>query len=341
MRARVGPLSFFFLLLLVSCLSHAAARAQGPASGGGPRPEAAAIIAEVNGQPITRHDLEEALALDEDWLRLERQGRAGGGASLDVLRQRVRDRVLDRLIEDALLVQAARERGIELTPEDEKDIERDFVERARARWGSVEALEEALKERGVSIQRLRRDQRNAAIIRKLLQVEAQKVDLFVRPQEIREYYETHREEYREPGQVVFGHIDVKTAKRSREEARKIAEEILAEIRAGKDFADVARARSEGVHAEQGGEWKAESLRSLRKDIADALGRLAPGEVSEPVEVRDGYMILKLYRLEPESFKPFEAVQEEIAARLQRAKIDERIEELKSRLRAQASIRIKE
>jgi parvulin-like peptidyl-prolyl isomerase len=327
---------FLVVRALVLLLAASPALAQAPAPRG-----AAAIIAEVNGQPITRHDLEEALAVDEDWMRLERQGAGRGAAPLEFLREKVKERVLDQMIEDLLLVQAAKDRRMDLTPEEEKDVEQDFVKRAKERWGSVEALEEWLKERGTTIARFRREIRDRALVKKYLQAEAQKLDLFVRPQEIRDYYAAHREEYRDSGQVVFSHIDIMFSKHPKEEARKIAEEVLSEIRSGKDFAEVARARSEGVHAGQGGEWKAESLSSLRKDLAEALGKLKEGEISGVVEARDGFVILKLHKLKGESFRPFEEVEEEIAGRLRRQKIDDRLEELKAKLRTRASVRIAE
>src|SRR5207247_1911514 len=55
--------------------------------------DAVGIIAEVNGQPVTRHDLEEALALDDDWNMFIRSGMKGG----ETKKQKIKQACLDRI----------------------------------------------------------------------------------------------------------------------------------------------------------------------------------------------------------------------------------------------------
>lgn len=295
-----------------------------------------AIVAEVNGEPITHRDLEEELSLDREWMQVQRGGSAGKGS--EAVRKRIKERALEMLIDDILVRQAAKRKKIALSPEEEREFERRFTERIKEDWGNFEAFEEYLRDRGVPLERQKSQVRNHFIMQKLLDMQALSHDSFVRPADIRAYYAAHREEYRDPGQVVFSHIDIPFPRHPKEEARRTAEEVLKEIQAGKDFAEVARARSEGVHAETGGEWKVESFESLTKELAQALRPMKPGEVSGVLELSRSFTILKLQSVQEETFKSFEAVEEEIERKLEEQKRAERHQELLTRLRADATIK---
>jgi hypothetical protein len=85
----------------------------------------------------------------------------------------------------------------------------------------------------------------------------------------------------------------KTVKRSQAEARKLAEQILAEARAGADFSDLAARHSDdpGAKASRG------NLGKRKRDafvpaFADAAFRLKEGEVSDVVETEFGFHIIK-------------------------------------------------
>jgi parvulin-like peptidyl-prolyl isomerase len=307
--------------------------APGDGGGGG----AVAIAAEVNGEPITRRDLDEELTLDHDWVQMQRGGAGKGG---EALRRKIKERALDALIDDILITQAAKKKKVTLSPEEEKEFERRFEERIKEDWGSVEAFDEYLKDRGVPLARQKAQVRNHFIMQKLVDQETLRADGFVRPADIRAYYEAHREEYREPGQVVFAEIDFKLATHSPEEARASADEALRAIQAGSDFAEVARARSEGAHKESGGEFKVESVDALRdKEVADALKKLKPGEVSGALATARAITIVKLIAVREESYRRFEDVEEEIDRKLDDLKRTERHRELLQRLRAEATIKI--
>jgi parvulin-like peptidyl-prolyl isomerase len=296
---------------------------------------AAAIVAEVNGQPITRRDLEEELALDGEWLRLQRTGAKGGEA----LKKKLRERDLDLLIDDMLISQSAKKKKIVLTPEEEKEIDRRFEDRVKEDFGSMEAFAEYLQERGVSLDRQKSRFKNHFYLIKLMEADAFKTDTFVRPADIRDYYTAHREEYREPGQVVFAHIDFMRAGHSADEVRTTAEQALADLKAGKPFEELARERSEGPHREEGGVMKVDGLGSLQKELAEALRRLQPGEVSGVIETPRYLSIVRLDSAKQESYKAFEDVEPEIEQKLDEQRRMDRLSDLKTRLRQEATIKV--
>lgn len=309
------------VLVLVACCPSA--RAQG-----------AAIVVEVNGTPITRADLDEALAMDDEWRDILRKGSGLGEAAL---RRQIEQRVLDQLVDEILLVEAAKAARIALTPEEERDVQRDFEQRVRHDWGSVEALEQMLKAAGLSIERLRARHRNSLLVRKLVQGELVRA-LPVRPSDIRSYYERNREAYREPGRVEISQILVRRAGRSEEEARALVEAALQAVERGRPFAEVARGYPDSPNHESGGKYSVASLADLAKEIRTAIEGLEEGKASGIIETPRSFCIVRLDRLTPDRFRSFDDVQNEIFDKLERHAREERLEALRLKLRQSAFIK---
>jgi hypothetical protein len=117
---------------------------------------------------------------------------------------------------------------------------------------------------------------------------------------------------------------------TKEEARKRAEDLLARVKAGEDFAKLAKEFSDDTgSAEQGGD-----LGFFRKDVSfvpefkEAVFKLKPGEVSGIVETQYGYHIIKV---DEQRIAPFdEAMKAELKDRLVDQKIQDRINALKAK-----------
>jgi parvulin-like peptidyl-prolyl isomerase len=106
----------------------------------------------------------------------------------------------------------------------------------------------------------------------------------------------------QPSQVGARHIlvmhDDSAAKpenlhRTREEARKRAQEALLKIRGGADFAEMVKEYSdEPGSSERGGDLGVFERGTMVKPFADAAFALKVGEVSEVVETKYGFHIIK-------------------------------------------------
>lgn len=114
-----------------------------------------------------------------------------------------------------------------------------------------------------------------------------------------------------------------------EEAKKKAEDILARIKAGEDFAKLAKENSDDSSAEQGGD-----LGFFRKDVRfvpefkDAVFKLKPGEVSEIVKTQFGYHIIKV---DEQRTAPFdETMKADIKDRILEEKVQKRVDDLKAK-----------
>ena len=96
-------------------------------------------------------------------------------------------------------------------------------------------------------------------------------------------------------QVAYGGYGVSPQSRTREDALKLAQALLARIRAGEDFAAVAREKSEGGTAAGGGEHGALTRGHLTVPIEDAAFALPVGGISNVVEGEHGFTIIQRFR----------------------------------------------
>ncbi|MDP7605569.1 MAG: peptidylprolyl isomerase [SAR324 cluster bacterium] len=83
-----------------------------------------------------------------------------------------------------------------------------------------------------------------------------------------------------------------TKKRDRKEAKILAEQILKDLKRGKDFAELAREHSDGPSGPKGGDLGRFTRGQMVPEFDQAVFNLKPGEVSGVVETQFGYHIIK-------------------------------------------------
>ncbi len=117
---------------------------------------------------------------------------------------------------------------------------------------------------------------------------------------MRQYYEAHKDEFTDPEMVAVSHILLKS--------REAAETVLAELKAGAEFAALARERSEDPATKADGGRLSPIRRQQRTpEFEQAAFALKPGELSGVVEDAAGFHIIKVHRYYPARLKSFEAV----------------------------------
>jgi len=94
-------------------------------------------------------------------------------------------------------------------------------------------------------------------------------------------------------------------------ARKQAESVLAEARAGKDFADLAKKYSKDSTATDGGELGFVQKKDFPGPFGDTLFGMKVGDIAGPVKSQFGYHLIKLEEIQAGEAKPFEAVRGEL------------------------------
>jgi parvulin-like peptidyl-prolyl isomerase len=141
----------------------------------------------------------------------------------------------------------------------------------------------------------------------------------------REVYRAQPEKFTQPGKVHVQHILVDMKCRKRDEALKRAEELRAEaLGAKEEFTALARRHSDDPSKEKnGGDLGLVAASAYDEQFRAGIAKLQkPGEISQPIETRFGFHVVRLVNREPERKRPFEEVKDQIIAAEKEKLLDE-------------------
>lgn len=115
----------------------------------------------------------------------------------------------------------------------------------------------------------------------------------VTPEDVQRYYDDNKDTFSTPERAQASHILLKTEGKDDAAVKKQAEDILAKVKAGADFAALAKQHSEDEgSAERGGDLGAFERGAMVKEFDEAAFSLQPEEVSGLVKTQYGYHIIK-------------------------------------------------
>jgi parvulin-like peptidyl-prolyl isomerase len=136
-------------------------------------------------------------------------------------------------------------------------------------------------------------------------------------EEVRAAYEENKEQFLVPFKVKFRAILI--GRGATEEDRSVkmaqAEDVLKKLQDGADFATLAREVSEGLRADQGGEFPWSDLKDIREELRPSLRALSAGQISGLIETAEEIYIVKVEERREEGYLPFEDVQSSIEKQL--------------------------
>ena len=155
-------------------------------------------------------------------------------------------------------------------------------------------------------------------------------DIEIADEEVREYYEQRQQQYATEEERRVSHILIEF---DTENAKEKAEEALAELEQGADFAEVAQTYSDDTFsAEQGGDLDWVEAGMMDEDFDAAAFELENiGDLSEIVETSFGYHIIKLTDLREGTVTPFSEVEDEVRQQLLAEKAEDRYFEKQQKL----------
>ncbi|PYE35293.1 peptidyl-prolyl cis-trans isomerase D [Idiomarina fontislapidosi] len=165
-------------------------------------------------------------------------------------------------------------------------------------------------------------------------VQLSKAELYnqvnISDEEVREYYDASSDQYRTDEERRVAHILIENGT---EDAQAKAEQALAELNEGADFAAVAAEYSDDTFsAEQGGDLDWITKGSMDENFDNAAFALENvGDVSGIVETSFGFHIIKLLDLRAGEVTPFEEVAGDIRQRLKSQQVDDKYFELQQKL----------
>ena len=278
------------------------------------------VVALVNGEIISRDEFEIELARELQ--------------SVDPVEPRSPEQIepyrralLDTLVDRALLLQAARKANLTASPEE--------VDRRVLRISSdysAEGFAEALAQGKLSMPELRRKTAALLVIEKLFE-EHVYPRVAVTEEEIRQYFEDHKEKFQLPEQVRAAQIVVRTV----DEARRLQQQL----RQGKKFVDLARKYSLSADAKVGGDLGFFPRGVMPPAFDEVAFRLAVGQVSDVVSTDYGYHLFKVLERRPPQRRELGAVRGEVEQKLLEVKRAEAQKIYLAKLRQEGQIVVNE
>ena len=289
-----------------------------------------AVVARVNAHEITNEELERAVRSAEI---------QAGQALPSHLRDQVYRSVLERLISFRVLLQESEARGLEV---DETVVE-ERIDSLRANFPTPEAFETQLESWDTTLDILRGETRRDLLVERVLET-AVPSDVEVDAETARAFYDEHTEQFTSGGGAQARHILIglspDATESDKSSARARAEEVLSELTAGGDFAELAQAHSEDqASAATGGELGQVVKGQTVPAFEAALFALSPGEHSGVVETPFGFHIIQLVALEEATTVPFTEASVQIREFLVRTEQQARTETFVAELRANSDIEI--
>src|SRR3984885_4072463 len=291
------------------------------------------IIARVNDQIITSADFERAMNETDQEQRQH-------GANLQEMSEAHKD-LLRNLIDQQLWLSKGKERGI--TGETELVNKLNEI-RKQYNLATMEDLEKAAKEQGVSFEDFKANIRNQIVTQEVMRDQVGR-KIAPTPGEIQRYFEAHKQEYAQPESVKLGEILISTGTQPDDEkkladAKAKADDIEARLHAGGDFTQLARSFSDGTTAAQGGDlgqWKKGQLDPVFEQKTFAL---KTGDVTDPIRTKQGYVILKVIQHIPGGVPELKDVENDVEQNYFEAKAAPAMREYLAQLRDEAAIYIK-
>ncbi len=250
----------------------------------------------------------------------------------------VQSEVLNGLINRELLWQEAKKMGLVANDAAVSEAIMD----TKSRFSSEEEFNMRLAQRGIS------EEDYAEFLRQQLSVgnlvrEVIAEEISVSDGEVRGYYEANPEQFRTPEQVRARHILVKVEPGADEairgEAKAKIDSILAETKSGADFAGLARKHSEGPSGPKGGDLGFFSREQMVKPFSEAAFALKPGEISDVVQTRFGYHIIRVEERKVPSTIPLKEVKEQIRKFLYAGKVQKAVQDRVDALREEGNVEI--
>jgi len=266
-----------------------------------------AIVASVDGEPITMRDLKAFSATHGVPLP-----ESDGPDSVKIKRE-----ALHGLIEDKVLELELRNFADSI---DDRAIDR-YIAKIRERTHASEAdLRAELVRHGMTWEKYRKQVK--LDLEKMEMIEHRvRQKISITPEQIKAYYDAHANEFTvnderfELAQILVA-VDSGAPADKRAAARKKAEALRKQALAGEDFGDLARKNSDDESAAKGGELGSFSPDEILDQIKVAVSKLDSGQISEVVETSHGFHIVKVEQHQRPGVRPLSELRAEIRARLE-------------------------
>ena len=287
------------------------------------------VVVQVNDQIINRSDVERSAAqLQEE----AEQMHATPAQFAEMQKNMLRD-----MIDQQLLLSRAKELGLNV----DADVIRQLDDiRKKNNMASMDELEKAARAQGVSFEDFKAQIKNQLLTQQVVRDEVGR-HLQMNQAEEAKYYEAHKSEFEIPEQVKLSEILIPLPENATPaeiaQAETKADGIKSQLMQGADFAALAKEKSGGPSAAQGGELGLFKRGALAKVLEDQTFALKPGESTQPIRTRQGFVILKVTQHDMAGPAPMKDVEPQIQEGMYMQQMQPALRAYLSKLRGDAYI----
>jgi peptidyl-prolyl cis-trans isomerase SurA len=295
------------------------------------------IIARVNNQIITRTEY----LRSKEQLKQEAQQQDPANAD-KIVAERDKD-VLRDLIDQQLLLEKGKDLGI--TAETEV-IKRLDEMRKEMKLESMEDLEKAAVAQGISFEDFRQNLKNQIITQQVISKEVGQ-RMSISKEELQQFSDDHKSQMEQPEQIRLSELLVSTDKKDKAApvdesaqmaaAQAKADELLAQIRKGASFDDVAKKNSDGPTAAQAGDLGYFKRGALAKELEDKTFAMKPGNVSDVIRTKQGFVILKVAEHQMAGVPPLSQIEPKVQDAIYMQKLQPALRAYLQKLREEAYV----
>ena len=246
------------------------------------------VLVTVNGAMITQSRVDSEL---EPYLeRMTSMGRE----IPETQKAQLQKERLNIMIEMQLLGEKIKSEGISITDEQVNEKVKEITTRQGI---TIQDFEKSLQTRGgLTMAEYNKKIKMALGIEELLESEYIKSGQAIGKEEAKKFYDDNITKFTRAEQVRTSHILIGTT--GKDEAGKIAakakaEDVLAQVKGGADFAELARTHSSCSSKERGGDLGFFDKGLMEPEFSQAAFAQKPGEINDVVETRFGYHIIKV------------------------------------------------
>ncbi|MDR3772210.1 MAG: peptidylprolyl isomerase [Terracidiphilus sp.] len=292
------------------------------------------IVARVNDQIITQSDYDRAMKEMDDEAKQR-------GATMQQISETHKDLLRD-LIDRQLWLSKGKE--LSITGETELIKRLDEI-RKQYNMETLEDLEKAAKQQGVSFEDFKANIRNQIITQEVMREQVGRRVQFT-PGEAQRYFDQHKQEYAKPESVELSEILVSTGA-DPDDAAKIAagkakaDDLEAKLHAGGDFSQLAKSFSDGTTAADGGAFGTFHQGELAKVFEDATFGLKAGEYTNPIRTKQGYIIFKVDQHIPGGVPAYKDVEQEVEQNYYESRMEPAMRAYLTQMREEAYIYTKD
>jgi len=288
------------------------------------------IVARVNDQIITQSDYDRAMKEMDDEAKQH-------GETMQQISEGHKD-LLRSLIDQQLWISKGKELGINGETELIKRL--DEI-RKQYNLETLQDLEKAAKDQGVSFEDFKAGIRNQIITQLVMREEVSRKVQFTQG-EVERYFDQHKQEYVKPESVQLSEILVSTGA-DPDDAAKIAagkakaDDIEAKLHSGGDFSQLAKSFSDGTTAADGGAFGSFQRGQLAKVFEDSTFALKSGSYTDPIRTKQGYVIFKVDQHVAGGVPAFKDVEQEVEEKFYEARMEPAMRAYLTQMRDEAYI----